>query len=89
MKQLLLLLVLITLACSFKFSDYECPHDKEVVCIDDINKAEPVCEKAAREKGADVPMDLECFKYFVSMEKDCWPCICWVAEQYHWKVKGC
>ena len=25
----------------------ECPHDKEVLCIDDINKAYPACKKAA------------------------------------------
>jgi hypothetical protein len=25
----------------------ECPHDLEVRCIDDINKAYPICEKAA------------------------------------------
>ena len=25
----------------------DCPHDVEVLCIDDINKAYPICEKAA------------------------------------------
>jgi hypothetical protein len=25
----------------------ECPHDLEVLCIDDINKAYPACKKAA------------------------------------------
>ena len=25
----------------------ECPHNLEVLCIDDINKAFPVCEKAS------------------------------------------
>ena len=58
----------------------ECPHDLEVRCIDDINKAYPVCEKAAQEKGKDFPADLECMKYFTQMDKDCWPCICMVAE---------
>ena len=29
-------------------SAYDCPHDLEVKCIDDINKAYPVCEKAAQ-----------------------------------------
>jgi hypothetical protein len=24
-----------------------------------------------------------------SVEKDCWPCICWVAEQEKWNIKGC
>lgn len=26
---------------------HECPHDLEVLCIDDINKAYPTCKKAA------------------------------------------
>ena len=83
-KILVLLFAFLALAYSAS-----CPHDLEVRCIDDINKAFPVCEKAAREKGTDVPMDLECFKYFASMDHDCWPCICWVAQQQHWKIKGC
>ena len=81
-----LLALLALLAVAFAA---ECPHDLEVRCIDDINKAYPVCEKAAREKGADVPADLDCLKYFVSMEKDCWPCICWVAQINKWRIKGC
>jgi hypothetical protein len=24
-----------------------------------------------------------------SVEKDCWPCICWVSEQEKWNIKGC
>ena len=58
---------------------HDCPHDLEVLCIDDINKAYPICEKSAQEKGKDIPADIECLKYFTSMEKDCWPCICLVA----------
>ena len=67
----------------------ECPHDVEVLCIDDINKAYPICEKAAQEKGKDIPADLECMKYFAQVDKDCWPCICLIAEVNHWKIKGC
>lgn len=67
----------------------ECPHNLEVLCIDDINKAYPVCEKAAQEKGKDFPADLECMKYFTKMDKDCWPCICMVAHTMNLKVKGC
>lgn len=37
---------------------HDCPHDLEVRCIDDINKAYPVCKKAAEEKGKDLPADL-------------------------------
>jgi len=39
-----ILLVLAVLAFAFAA---DCPHDLEVRCIDDINKAYPVCEKAA------------------------------------------
>ncbi len=27
---------------------HNCPHDLEVLCIDDINKAYPVCQKASQ-----------------------------------------
>ena len=85
MRVLIVLLALI----AFAFCAHDCPHDLEVRCIDDINKAYPICEKAAHEKGADFPADLDCLKYFTSMERDCWPCICWVAEQEKWSIKGC
>lgn len=89
MKIVLLLLALIALACSFQLSDYDCPHDVEVRCIDDINKAYPICEKAAHEKGKDVPVDLDCMKYFAQMGEDCWSCICWIAKLNHWPIAGC
>jgi hypothetical protein len=83
----LIILALALLACLA--ACYECPHDLEVRCIDDINKAYPICEKAAQEKGKDVPTDLNCLKYFASIEQDCWPCICWVAQIQKWKLAGC
>jgi hypothetical protein len=89
MKSLLVLFVLLAVAFAFKVPNYDCPHDLEVKCIDDINKAYPVCEKAASEKGRDVPVDLDCLKYFAQMGSDCWPCICWVAQINKWKVVGC
>lgn len=67
----------------------QCPHDLEVKCIDDINKAFPVCEKAAQAKGKDIPADLECMKYMATVEKECWPCICYIAKQEKWNIKGC
>ena len=83
MKQIILVFVLLAVAFSTSlFSSlaaHSCPHDKEVLCIDDINKAYSVCEKAAHDKGKDVPTDLDCLKYFASMGSDCWECICWVA----------
>ena len=88
MKVLILLLALV--ACSFSsIFDAQCPHDLEVLCIDDINKAYPACEKAAHEKGKDIPADLDCLKYFANVSKDCWPCISWIASINKWKIKGC
>lgn len=84
MKLIVLLLALFALALT-----HDCPHDLEVRCIDDINKAYPICEKAAHEKGSDIPADIDCLKYFTSMERDCWPCICWIAELEKWTIKGC
>jgi hypothetical protein len=89
MKKLLILLVLVALACSFKFTAAECPHDTEVKCIDDINKAFASCEKAAHEKGKDVPVDLDCMKYFAQMGEDCWDCICWIAQIQKLHIFGC
>lgn len=84
MKIILALGALLGLAAT-----YDCPHDLEVRCIDDINKAYPVCKKSAEEKGKDLPADLECLKYMTTVEKECWPCICWVAQQEKWSIKGC
>lgn len=84
---------LATSTLSSKFSAYtpneECPKDVEVLCIDDINKGYPVCEQAAEEKGKDIPADIECMKFFAKIDKDCWPCICLVAEVNKWHIKGC
>jgi hypothetical protein len=49
--------------------------------MNDINQSYKVCEKAAEEKGKDLPADLECMKYLATVEKDCWPCICFVAKK--------
>lgn len=96
MKQVIVLFLLVALACSFNFfkknhitNDYDCPHDEEVRCIDDINKAFAACEKAAQEKGKDVPVDLDCMKYFAQMGEDCWDCICWVAQVQKMHIFGC
>ena len=88
MKLIILILALAAIVLSSSFEKAECPHDLEVLCIDDINKAFPVCQKAAHDKGADVPADLNCMKYFASMGSDCWPCICWVAQINKWNIKG-
>ena len=66
----------------------ECPEQQQVLCVDDINKAFPVCKKAA-EHITDIDADLQCLKYFTTMEHDCWDCICVIAKQEGWKIKGC
>jgi len=67
----------------------DCTLPKEIKCLDDINSAYPICDKAAESKGKDVIADLQCMKYFYKMEQDCWPCICYVANKQDWKIKGC
>jgi hypothetical protein len=46
MKQLLIVFLLLAIAFSAQLATltaHQCPHDKEVLCIDDINKAYAVC----------------------------------------------
>lgn len=47
------------------------------------------CEDAAKEKGQDQQADIDCMKYFLTTRKECWPCICDIAKQYGFKIKGC
>jgi hypothetical protein len=41
------LLISIAALLGLAFSANDCPHDTEVKCMDDINKAYPICKKAA------------------------------------------
>ena len=43
MKVIALLLVLLAIVTVNSYAAHDCPHDLEVRCIDDINKAYPVC----------------------------------------------
>ena len=56
---------------------------------EDFDLAFDTCDKGAKEKGRDQTADIACVKYFSAMEKDCWPCICKIASDNDWKVKGC
>lgn len=87
MKAIVLLLCILGLSAALK--DYTCPESKQIQCIDDIRAGYPVCQKAIDAGGSDMIADLNCLKYFNSMKADCWPCICFVAEMDHIKVKGC
>ena len=77
------------LGIAVSYTADQCPQDLEVKCMDDINQSYKVCEKAAEQKGKDFPADLECMKYLATVEKDCWPCICFIAKKEGWKIKGC
>ena len=88
MKLLLAVAALVGVAVSSDLQE-DCSWTLELKCATDINNAYKLCEKAAEEKGKDIPADLECMKYLTEVEKDCWPCICYVAEKKEWKVKGC
>lgn len=87
MKTILFVLCLLGLALSFK--DNTCPETLQIKCVDDIRAGYPVCQKAAEAGGSDMIADLNCLKYFNQMKADCWPCICFVADLDHIKVKGC
>lgn len=67
----------------------ECPEAKQIVCVDDVRTAYPVCQKAAEAGGSDMIADLACLKYYNKMKADCWPCICMVAKLDGLKIKGC
>ena len=73
-----------------------CPQKVLNACKTDIQKgniclysAVNNCEEAAKEKGADQTADINCVKYLLSARKDCWPCVCEIAKQEGWKIKGC
>ena len=67
----------------------ECPSDREARCVDEFKEALPFCKKAAETKGSDKDADLNCIKYAYQMDKDCWPCICSVAQKEGVKIYGC
>ena len=47
------------------------------------------CDDAAKKKGQDEQADINCVKYFTAMRKECWPCICEIAKDEGWHIKGC
>ena len=66
-----------------------CPSDKERECITDVNHPFDICHKAAKAKGKDQPVDIECIKYLYAIDQDCWPCICQIAKDNDFTIKGC
>ena len=67
----------------------ECPSAQEARCADEFKEALPFCKKAAESKGSDKDADLNCIKYAYQMDKDCWPCICYIAQKEGLKIFGC
>ena len=67
----------------------DCPVDRETKCVDDFKDAFPYCKKAAEAAGKDFDADINCVKYFATMEQDCWPCICYMAHKESLKIRGC
>lgn len=47
------------------------------------------CDKAAKGKGKDIQADIECVKYSAATKTDCWPCICDIAKDGGYNIKGC
>ncbi len=66
-----------------------CTQAQLTKCDSDIQKSYLECDKAAKEKGADQIADLMCVKFMQGVERDCWPCICRVAKDNNWHIKGC
>lgn len=79
MKFLLAVAAFVGLATSFSLGG-DCTEDLQVKCVDDVKVAYPPCKKAAQSGGTDMVSVLTCMKYFTAMEKDCWPCVCAVAN---------
>jgi hypothetical protein len=86
---MMLLALAALLGLAFSYNTDNCSQDAEIRCINDINNSYKICTKAAQEKGKDLVADIECMKYLATVEKDCWPCICFVAKKKGWKVRGC
>lgn len=87
MRTLLVAALLALLACFA--SAQQCTEARQIACVDDFREAYPVCMEAAKKQGSDTPLDLACLKYFNKMQPECWPCICWFADQIDLPVKGC
>ena len=80
----LLIIFLLGFVSSSSLLDDECPHDLEVKCVDSVYRAYKICEVS----GIHEKVHLKCMKYLVT-DKDCWPCICFIAEQAKWKIIDC
>ena len=59
----------------------DCSVDQETKCADDFARALPYCKKAAQAQGKDFDADKNCMIYSFTMEQDCWPCVCFIAQK--------
>ena len=83
------LIIGLTALATLAAADNDCPEDKQVICVDDVRAAYEPCKKAAESGGSDLPATLQCLKYYSKMRNDCWPCICMVAKDEGFDIKGC
>lgn len=81
--------VLVAFFATFALAADDCPVDRETNCVDDFKDALPYCKAAAESQGKDFPADINCMKYFATMEQECWPCICYIAHKENFKIQGC
>ena len=87
MKAILFVALFALLACFA--SAQQCTEAMQIACVDDFRAAYPICKQAAEAGGSDTAADLACLKYFNKMQPECWPCICWFAQETQLPVKGC
>ena len=81
-------LVLSALAV-YVMGEEKCTTDHEQKCYDSFITAIPYCKKAEESHGKDYDADINCLKYFYSVDQECWPCICQIAKLESLKVRGC
>jgi hypothetical protein len=66
-----------------------CTEPLEVQCVDNIVGAIKPCEEAAKEKGSDHNVDIDCIRHASGLRAVCWPCVCKVAKDNNVTVIGC
>ena len=86
MKGLALVLSVLTVCV---LGEDKCTTEHEQKCYDSFMTAIPYCKKAEESHGRDYDADLNCLKYFYSIDQECVPCICQIANRESLKVRGC
>lgn len=89
-------ILIVALFFAVTFSQTLCPSTLFAKCENEVtrgnfslNLAYQYCEQAAKEKGQDQAADINCMKWVLTVQKDCWPCVCEIAKKQGMKIKGC